>query len=176
VVLFSVLLFSSLGSMLTERFAARGSPRRLVAALGVLLGVIVVFGLVSSHVLLATEGETAPLRILVAVALLAPLSLMMGMPFAMGMRMATTRPGATTAFMWGINGATSVCGSVFGLVFALFFGISTAFWVGALAYLVALLAMVRIVTPHEEQLEVSAPTPDLELDPMATAAPSVQLP
>jgi hypothetical protein len=169
VVLFSVLLFSGLGSMLTERFAARGSPKRLVAALGALLGVIIVFGLVSSHVLTATEGETAPQRILVAVVLLAPLSLMMGMPFAMGMRMATTRPGATTAFMWGINGATSVCGSVFGLVFALFFGISTAFWVGAFAYLVALLAMVRIVTPHEEQLQVSAPTPDIKLNPIAAA-------
>jgi hypothetical protein len=74
---------------------------------------------------------------------------MMGMPFALGMRMAAKRPGATTAFMWGINGAMSVCGSVFGLVLALFFGISTAFWVGLVAYAFAFAAMTRILRPPE---------------------------
>jgi len=56
-------------------------------ALGVLLTVIVAFAIVSSPMLRATESTTTPVRIFVAVALLAPLSLMMGMPFAIGMRM-----------------------------------------------------------------------------------------
>jgi hypothetical protein len=99
---------------------------------------------------------TTPARIGVAVALLAPLSLMMGMPFALGMRLAATRPGATTAFMWGINGAMSVCGSVFGLVLALFFGISTAFWVGLLAYAVAFGAMTRMAPPRSEPATVAS--------------------
>ena len=156
VVLFSVLLGSGLGSMLTERFATPDRPRRFVVALGVLLAVIAAFGIVSPQVLLASESATTPVRILVAVALLTPLSLMMGMPFALGMRMAATRPGATTSFMWGINGATSVCGSVFGLVLALFFGIATTFWVGALTYFVALLAMVWLATPHQEPLDTTS--------------------
>jgi hypothetical protein len=163
VVLFSVLLFSGMGSMLTERFATADRPRRLVVAMVGLLAVVVLFGLVSAAVLRATEGETTPLRIAVAVGLLAPLSLMMGMPFALGMRMAATRPGATTAFMWGINGAMSVCGSVFGLVAALFFGIAAAFWIGALAYVVAALAMWRITARGEA---------DHDLDPRAATQPS----
>ncbi|MBV8949455.1 MAG: hypothetical protein JOZ99_01160 [Actinobacteria bacterium] len=167
VVLFSVLLFSGVGSMLTESFASRGRPTRLVFALAGLLAVVVAFGLASAHVLSATESATTPVRILVAVALLAPLSLMMGMPFALGMRMAAARPGAPTAFMWGVNGATSVCGSVFGLVFALFAGIPTAFWVGGLSYLVALLAMVRIVATHEEQ---PAPGPAAVAEPVRLPA------
>jgi hypothetical protein len=158
VVLFSVLLFSGLGSMLTERIAARSQLRHSLVALGSLLAVVVAFGLVSPHVLRATEHMTTPARIGVAVALLAPLSLMMGMPFALGMRLAATRPGATTAFMWGINGAMSVCGSVFGLVLALFFGISTAFWVGLLAYAVAFGAMTRMAPPGGEPSAVVSVT------------------
>ena len=156
--------------MLTERFAAAGRPTRLVVALGVLLTVIVAFAIVSSPVLGATESTTTPVRIFVAVALLAPLSLMMGMPFAIGMRMATHRPGATTAFMWGINGATSVCGSVFGLVIALFFGIAAAFWVGALVYLLALIAMMRIVASDPEPFDVSEPSAALGRDRVSAVA------
>jgi hypothetical protein len=84
------------------------------------------------------------MRIATAVALLAPLGLMMGMPFAIGMRAAARRDGAPTAFFWGINGALSICGSVFGLVIALFWGISTAFRVGSLSYLLAAVSMAAI--------------------------------
>src|SRR5205807_9785628 len=95
--------------------------------------------------------------------------LMMGMPFALGMRLAATRPGATTAFMWGINGAMSVCGSVFGLVLALFFGISTAFWVGLLAYALAFAAMTRMAPPRGEPSTVVSIAG--EPQPVAVPAP-----
>jgi hypothetical protein len=163
VVLFSVLLFSGIGSMLTERLVSYEHPRRALTALGVLLGVIALFGILSPGVLRATESMTTPARIAVAVALLAPLSLMMGMPFALGMRMAAMRPEAPTAFMWGINGAMSVCGSVFGLVLALFFGISTAFWVGLVAYGFAFAAMTRMLRPSEEVPVILPPDAEMEL-------------
>jgi hypothetical protein len=144
VVLFSVLLFSGIGSMLTERFVRADRPVSLLAPLAVLLGGIVVFGFVIPPVLEQMESATTPVRIATAIGLLAPLSLLMGMPFAIGMRVAATRPGASTAFMWGINGATSVCASVFGLVIALFFGISAAFWTGGVAYALAGAAMAVV--------------------------------
>ena len=73
---------------------------------------------------------------------------------------AATRPGAPTAFMWGINGATSVCASVFGLVIALFFGIAAAFWTGGVAYALAGAAMATIALrrrPPTEVTEVRVP-------------------
>lgn len=162
VVLFAMLFFSGIGSMLTGRLISGGGHRRLAAPLGALLAVIVAFGLAAPHLLHGAAGATTPVRIALAVALLAPLGLLMGMPFAVGMRVATTRPSAPTAFMWGINGAMSVCGSVFGLIIALFFGIAAAFWVGAVAYLVAFLALVRIAA-HPEGASVDQPTgPDHE--------------
>ena len=142
--LFSVLVFSGLGSMLTERIARDDRPRSRLLPLAALVVTVIVAGFATPAVLRALDGATTPVRIAAAVALLAPLALVMGMPFALGMRAAATVPSAPTAFLWGINGAASVCASVLGVVIALFFGISTAFWAGALAYGLALASMAAI--------------------------------
>jgi hypothetical protein len=144
VVLFSVLIFSGLGSMLTERVIRFDRPRSLVMPLVVLLGVVGVLGWATPIVIRSTAGATTPARIATAIALLAPAALLMGMPFAIGMGAAAARPGTPTAFLWGINGASSVCASVIGVVLALFFGISTAFWAGAGAYVLALASLLVI--------------------------------
>jgi hypothetical protein len=145
VVLFTVLVFSGIGSLLTERFLRADRPLSQVAPLALLMVALVAFGIATPEVIHAADGATTPARIATAVGLLAPLSLLMGMPFALGMRAAAATPGAPRAFLWGINGATSVCASVFGVVLALFLGINAAFWAGTIAYSLALAAMLAIV-------------------------------
>ena len=142
--LFSVLVFSGLGSLLTERFLRTGDRRSQLAPLVALAAMVVAAGFLTPVVLRATGGWITPWRIAVAVALVAPLALVMGMPFVIGMRAASAQPDSPTAFLWGINGAASVCASVLGVVIALFFGISTAFWAGALAYAMAIVSMSLI--------------------------------
>ncbi|MEJ7585249.1 MAG: hypothetical protein WKF43_14480, partial [Acidimicrobiales bacterium] len=166
VVLFSVLLFSGVGSMLSERIGRSKPPRALLAPLIGLLGVVALFGLITPRIIHATDGATTPLRVAIAVGLMMPLGLVMGMPFSLGMRAAATRPGTPTAFLWGINGATSVCASVFGIVIALFLGISAAFWAGGLAYVLALASMAVIArtAPDPE-------VPDIHLDEPAVPIP-----
>jgi hypothetical protein len=160
VVLFSVLLFSGIGSMLTERFVKSDNPRSYVVPLLCLLAVVVLFGLVTPEVFSANDGQTTPVRIAIAVAMLAPLSLGLGMPFVIGMRAANARGNAPTAFLWGINGAASVCASVFAVVVAVFFGISAAFWTGAVAYVVATVAISVIARAQQRREAVpSEPEP-----------------
>jgi hypothetical protein len=103
-----------------------------------------------------------------AVALLAPLALVMGMPFAVGMRAAAAVANAPTAFLWGINGAASVCASVMAVVIALFFGISAAFWTGALMYGLAVGSMV-VITRRASVPEEPAPEPEPEPASLAGA-------
>ena len=128
-----------------------------------------VSGLVTAPVLRAFDGADHAGAGAVAVALLAPLATVMGMPFAIGMRTAAATGGAPTAFLWGINGAASVCASVLGVVIALFFGISTSYWSGATAYTVALVAMVVITgrgAPAEPPAAVVDADPEVRvLDP-----------
>jgi predicted membrane-bound spermidine synthase len=167
VVLFSVLLFSGIGSMLTERFVRVDRPVSLVTPLLVLLAVVIAFGFLTPRVIEGMDSATTPVRIAVAVALLMPLGLVMGMPFAIGMRSAAARSGAPTAFLWGINGAMSVCASVFGVVIALFFGISISYWVGCAAYVLAagsIVVITRRATGPAAAAEVAPAErkPDLE--------------
>jgi hypothetical protein len=51
---------------------------------------------------------------------------------------------AHTQWLWGVNGAMSVCASVLAIVIALSWSISAAFWTGAAAYGLALLSAWRI--------------------------------
>jgi hypothetical protein len=157
--LFSVLLFSGIGSMLTERIVRDDRPRSRLVPLGALAGAVIVAGFATPAVLRALDGATTPVRIAAAVALLAPLALPMGMPFAVGMRAAAAVPGAPTAFLWGINGAASVCASVLAVVISLFFSISTAFWAGALAYGLACVSMVLLSRGRTTAASVASPEP-----------------
>ena len=143
--LFTVLVFSGIGSMLSEKVVHLDRPKSIVGMLSALLVVLAIFGSITPWVIRHTDGQTTPIRILIAVGLLAPIALLMGMPLAIGMRVAGRR-GAPTSFLWGINGATSVCGSVLAMAVALFFGISVSFWIGWAAYAAAAVAMFVVIT------------------------------
>jgi spermidine synthase len=157
VVLFSVLLFSGIGSMATERFVKPARPSSWLAPLLVLLGLVILFGFFTPEIFKANDDQTTPVRVAIAVGLLAPLSFGLGMPFVIGMRAAASRGNTPTAFLWGMNGAASVCASVFGVVISVFFGISAAFWTGAAAYVVAAVAMSVIARAQQRR----APAVDL---------------
>jgi hypothetical protein len=161
VVLFSMLVFSGIGSMLSEKLIDIERPKTIVTVLSALLVVLAIFGSITPWVIRHTDGQTTPMRILIAVGLLAPIAFLMGMPLAIGMRVAGRR-GAPTSFLWGINGATSVCGSVLSMAVALFFGISVSFWVGWVAYAAAATAMIVVVTARGRQ---AAPVEDPDPGP-----------
>lgn len=141
VVLFSLLLASGLGSLATERLVIQGLRPSLLWPFVVLLLVLVASGLLTPEAIDRFQGATTPVRILTAAAILVPMGLVMGMPFPLGMKVASLRPNAPTVFFWGINGATSVCASVLAVAIAMGWGISTSFWVGCLSYAAASAAM-----------------------------------
>ncbi len=156
VVLFSLLVFSGIGSMASERLADPSRPRLTLLPLAVLMLTVATLGFLTPEIIERAGGATTSVRIAVAVAIMAPLGLVLGTPFAIGMRTASTRPGAPTAFLWGINGASSVCASVLAVTIAVFYGISASYWTGFAAYLLAgasLLAIVRLRTTRSEETE-----------------------
>ena len=138
VVLFALLLSSGIGSMFSQRFTDPG--RAGVRVLLALLGVLGVFGLVTPWITGGLEWAVTPVRIGMAVALLFPLGFLMGMAFPLGLRIAAGRNAELTPWLWGVNGATSVCATVLATGIALTLSISTAFWAGVACYGLALLA------------------------------------
>jgi hypothetical protein len=169
VVLFTVLIFSGIGSMIVEKVVSLDKPASLLRPLFVLLGLAVLFGVLTPSVIHSMADGTTPVRIAVAVGIMAPLALLMGMPFSIGMRMASTDDGSPTAFLWGINGAMSVVASVFAMVVALFFGIFATFFVGVLAYVLATASMRVLVKRYDGTVATTDEAP-AEDDDEDTAA------
>jgi hypothetical protein len=145
VVLFTLLLASGLGSFITgnlslsEKMTSFNSP---VMRFGALLIIPVIFGSVTPMLIANFSAAETVVRIAIAVALLFPLGLYMGMAFPIGMLMAGGAQKELTPWLWGINGATSVCASVVAVAIALNFGITATFWCGAVCYLLAFLFLL----------------------------------
>jgi hypothetical protein len=137
VVLFSLLIFSGIGSYSTRWVLKLNDSQMRFTAL---LLSLVLFGGITPAVTHQLQTLTTPVRILVSIALLAPIGFFMGMAFPLGMRFASQSSARLTPWLWAINGATSVCASVFAIVIAISFGIHAAFWTGVAAYIVAALA------------------------------------
>ncbi len=126
VVLFALLLFSGLGSLVSRRL-----PLWLVLALLPVLAGGYALGLPA----LFTATLAAPLwgRLVVAVLALVPLGLLMGMPFPKGLALLGESQ-TLVAWAWGINGAASVVASILAALLALAWGFSVVLTLGAGCY------------------------------------------
>jgi hypothetical protein len=117
VVLFALLLSSSLGSYSTQKTQS-------LSRLLMLLVALVVFEFLAPIVIRHFGSATTSVRIIISVLLLFPLGFFMGMAFPLGMKFASEKSTKLTPWLWGINGAMSVCASVLAVVIALNWGIS----------------------------------------------------
>ena len=141
VVLCSLLVASGVGSWLSGGIVRQPLHGRAAGrCLAVLTVVVLAVGLMASPILDQCNTASTPLRIAVAIALLVPLGLVMGMGFPIGMRAASSWP-AWTPWWFGINGAASVCGSVLAMVISLSLGIRATLLVGAACYGLAWLSL-----------------------------------
>lgn len=143
VVLFSLLISSGIGSYLTQNVGKIGLVRSAYIRLFALICVLLLFGVLTPHLTGMFRGSITPVRILMSVAMLFPMGIFMGMPFPLGMKAASARADYLTPWLWGINGATSVCGSVLAVAIALNWGISVSFWSGLAFYVLAFVALIR---------------------------------
>jgi spermidine synthase len=143
VVLFSILLWSGIGSLLSGRLAEAGLERRLrwlILAVVALIGLAV---LSLSPIFYALVSLATPWRILVTVLLLAPLGLALGTPMPTGIRLLHSRAPALIPWAWGVNGAASVLGSAAAMALAMVAGFDRTLFVGAALYGAALLCASR---------------------------------
>ena len=138
VVLFTLLLSGGFGSYTTLGLSKPGNAS--VARLLLLLGILMLFGLLTPYAIAVFGSATTPLRITVATGILFPLGFFMGMAFPLGLKLATPSLDGLMPAFWGINGAASICSSILAIAIAMNAGISAAFWTGFWCYAVAVSA------------------------------------
>jgi hypothetical protein len=166
VVLFTLLLSSGLGSYTTHGTGKHRLQRAGGLRCGVLVGVLCGFGIFTERVLGAFQGAVTPARILVGVGILFTLGFLMGMAFPLGMKSASETEPRLTPWLWGINGATSVCASVLAVVISLYAGISAAFWTGVACYAVAWTAFLWSSREANRQIAEGPAKSDLATTPV----------
>ncbi|HWN97987.1 MAG TPA: SAM-dependent methyltransferase, partial [Blastocatellia bacterium] len=143
VVLFSVLAFSALGSYLSGRISEERLAPALTRLLAVLVVLVFVYIIALPPIFYGLVHLARELRIIIAVVLMAPLAMVMGMPMPIGIRILARSAPEIIPWAWGVNGATSVMGSVAALVIAILSGFNQALMIGAGLYLVAMFLITR---------------------------------
>ena len=136
VLLFTLLAFGGIGSALSPR-VSMWKACAAVAVIGA-MEALALPKLVPTLLWLPLWG-----RIAVAIALIAPLGLAMGMPFPSGLRRTGNASLPAPPFYWGLNGIMSVIGSVTTVFVALMFGFQAAMLMGAACYVLAAFASTR---------------------------------
>jgi hypothetical protein len=143
VVLFSLLVFSALGSWRSSRI----QEGKLVSAVGrtvvMLVGILLLYAAILTPLFQRAVLLPRGARIAATVLLLAPVGLAMGVPMPSGIRVLAADAPDLVPWAWGINGATSVTGSIMALVLALFAGFSQVLLAGSALYVVAVLLLRR---------------------------------
>jgi hypothetical protein len=142
VIIFAMLVSSSLGSYFSRRFIA-GSDRRLLWTL--LLVSALVVGLALLAPVLNQLGIVWPLPLKIAATSLAiaPAAFVMGMPFPTGLLRLERRYPESVRWAWALNAASSVLGSASAIFLAIYLGLSQTLIAGAFMYVLAF-AVIKI--------------------------------
>jgi hypothetical protein len=156
VVLAALLVFSGIGAGLSARLVTRKSrpDRRLLGAV-LLLAVVVALsfplvGRCSSALL----GLPFGLRLLILIPLIGLAGILMGLPFPSAVALCEKRGASPLLpWLWAVNGAAGVLGSVLAFALALLSGFTVASRVGILCYVAAALLFRRISLEGEGEPE-----------------------
>ncbi len=143
VVLFSLLTAAGIGSFISSRFA--NYPQK--ALLFIIPGVVLISFLLlylSPAIFDIFLGYSTFARILVSVIMIFPLGIIMGMPFPLGIRITDNVSKDLIPWVWGINGYTTVIGSVLCVILALTFGFKAVIFIACSVYLFGLLLISTI--------------------------------
>lgn len=147
VLITGMLVFSGLGSFVSERYLdrARTVMPRVFLAIGVLLAG---YAFLLDPILDAIGTWPYLLRVVACLALIFPPAFLMGFPMPTAMT-SLGRLGKDHMFLWawGINGSFSVLGAALVPIIATSFGLPAVVLVGAIAYVVALPAFYRVLLP-----------------------------
>ena len=139
-VLTGMLVFSGVGSMMAPRVERYGAA--LPAGLAVLWCAVALWGL--EPLLLATIGLPWAARAALLLAVTAPVSVALGMPFPLGLARFGRAGGGFLPFAWGLNGAFSVVATPLANLVAVQAGLHWVLLSAAGLYTVAILAFTTL--------------------------------
>lgn len=151
-VVLTLLIFSSAGSLLSRRSWAQS---RL--AFGALVALAVATPFATAQFVDLALGWPALMRAGGAALLLAPLGVVMGMPFPRGLAWLESAAPWLAPWAWAVNGCASVISGVLAAILALSYGFTVVLLIGAACYAGAWAALPAVTS--STQTEPAQTTP-----------------
>lgn len=156
VLITGMLVFSGLGSLVSERYLDRAKsvmPKVFLAIGALLIG----YGFLIEHVLDLIGTLPYALRLVCCFILIFPPAFLMGFPMPTAMT-SLARLGKDHMFLWawGINGCFSVVGAALVPIISTSFGLTAVLAVAGCAYLIAIPAFFAVLLPMQGAKPVGA--------------------
>ena len=148
VVLCGFLVFSGLGSFSASKLQyVEGPSPVIVAVTGITLFALVSLWL-QPLVFAAFATQPATLKVIISIALIAPLAFLMGMPFPLALSEISNKSAWLLPWAWGVNGFASVMSAIIATLLAVHFGFSSVLLLAVALYISVAAIHSRILSPH----------------------------
>lgn len=144
VILFSMILATGIGSVLSDRIDLDARPPALWAI------PVAIFALIAAAIaglqplIDGTIQQPLPVRCALVASFVGVVALPLGTCFPLGLRLVRRLSDDATPWMWGINGAAGVLASVTAVAISMWSGISTTLYLAAAAYLLLALPALSL--------------------------------
>jgi len=149
VVLAGFLVFAGIGSAFTGRLVAiLGMQRLLWLSTALIITATMIHLIAGDWMMQGARTLPEGTRIAIALILIAPLAMPMGVPFPLGLGWLAGNAPAFTPWAWGLNGFASVVSAVLAVLLALHWGFSAVILIAGGLYLACALLLHNAIKNH----------------------------
>ena len=135
VTLFSLLIFSGIGSYTTKFIDIEKTKKHILISFISLLSLILLYFLFLTRIFDYFIGYHLGWRIFISIVIIIPAGLVLGRFFPLGMKIIDKEYHVMIPWAWGLNGTTSVVGSVLALLLAINVGFDLTMIAGGISYI-----------------------------------------
>lgn len=151
VTLFTLLTFSGIGSFIAGKLQLNTKPQKIIFTATLAISVLIaVYAFALTPLFNSLLGLPILGRVLTSIVLLAPLGILMGMPFPTGLSYVEKGARSFVPWAFGINGVASVVASIFCILIALLGGFNLVLTFAIIIYASAGLIMSRFYFSDSE--------------------------
>jgi len=145
IVLFSMLIFSGVGSYLTNFLPTKLLSEYIIKAITILIALLIFYNLFLDAFFNSILEFNQSIKIIIAIATLIAPSIMLGMPFPLAIKiLSTTKNENMIPWCLAVNGANSVLGSLAAFIIAMNFGFTFTLFVSIAFYGCALFLSIYL--------------------------------
>jgi len=143
VTLFSMLIFTGLGSLLSAKLFQPPDKKVWLVPAG-LVALLVLFVVLSPQLVSSLIHLSLPARIVITAGVLAPICLLLGVPFAYGIRLVNLKNPSIIPWAWAVNGCCTVVGSILTVILSMSLGFNAVIVMAAFIYIAAFTALATV--------------------------------